>query len=157
MIFRSWKAERWISWWIWACTGSFVGRKRCYKTQHGTTMEKGSCFRKDIWIIEAMSMEIWPVETCKECHAKHWNQERLRYIYIYTALFSRVFEYIFSKLHICRYISESLYNFMEVTCIHSLLHSVSTNTQEVTPVPPQRLAAATAISRGGLGSYTCGL
>lgn len=79
------------------------------------------------------------------------------YIYIYTALFSRVFEYIFSKLHICRYISESLYNFMEVTCIHSLLHSVSTNTQEVTPVPPQRLAAATAISRGGLGSYTCGL
>eukprot|EP00434_Breviolum_minutum_P005309 symbB.v1.2.004682.t1/scaffold271.1/size245249/5 len=39
---------------------------------------------------------------------------------------------------------------MEVTCIHSLLHSVSLNTQEVTPVPPQRLAAATAISRGGI-------
>ena len=85
------------------------------------------------------------------------------YIYIYIFLYitiskiSRVYECRFSKFHICRYISESLYNFMEVTCIHSLLHGVSTNTQEVTPVPPQRLAAATAISRGGLGSYTCGL
>lgn len=156
MIFRSWKVEMWMSWWIWACTGSFAGQKDATRLGTERQWKKGLVFLK---IYESLKLCLWEYGQWKLARNLMQSIEIRRDSDIYSTVskISRVYEYRFSKLHICRYISESLYNFMEVTCIHSLLHSVSTNTQDVTPVPPQRLAAATAISRGGLGSYTCGL